>query len=95
MKPIPVTTCAAMRDTSSRIGDWKSSDSTPSKPYADIIINSAEPNDTRKCVRKPTAFSRYSRSRPITPPSRHAIRIRRIKSNCCSILLSICYENVI
>lgn len=83
MKPMPVTTCAAIRATSQRCS---SPSSMPSKPYADTIINSAEPIATRKCVRKPASLARYSRSRPMAPPSIAATKMRSINSHVMSIL---------
>ena len=84
MKPIPETTCAAMRDTSKRIlGSFK----TPSKPKAETIMNKAEPKATKKWVRRPAAFSRYSRSKPMKPPKSAATKMRMINSNV-SIILS-------
>ena len=77
MKPIPDTTCAAMRDTSRR---WLSLMSTPSKPWAESIMNSAAPSATRKCVRKPASLARYSRSSPMAPPRRAAMIILMKKS---------------
>ena len=67
-----------MRDTSKRIlGSFK----TPSKPKAETIMNKAEPNATKKWVRRPAAFSRYSRSKPMKPPKSAATKMRMINSN--------------
>lgn len=84
MKPMPLTTCAAIRLGSSP---------TPvcirisAKPYCDTIIISALPSATRKWVRKPASLTRYSRSRPITVPQRPATHKRMIKSHSISIVL--------
>src|SRR3954447_4043461 len=74
--PIPVTICAATRDGSARTieppparNSWN--------PYAEMIVNSAEPSETRRCVRMPASRSRISRSNPITAPSAHASVRRR------------------
>ena len=84
MKPIPDTTCAAIRDTSKRmLGSFN----TPSKPKAETIMNKAEPKATKKWVRRPAAFSRYSRSKPMKPPKSAATKMRIINSNV-SIILS-------
>src|SRR3954468_10791339 len=42
-------------------------------PYAETIVNNAEPSDTSRCVRMPASRSRISRSKPIAAPSAHAI----------------------
>src|SRR5262249_6122441 len=45
--------------------------------YAETIVNSAEPRETRMCVRKPASRSRSSRSKPIAPPRAPASARRR------------------
>ena len=55
---------------------------------SDKIMNKAEPNATRKWVRKPASFARYSRSSPIKPPNIAATKMRIIKSNVISIPIS-------
>src|SRR6478609_3175187 len=79
-KPMPVTICAAIRDGSVRTmfpplvrNSWN--------PYADTIVNSAEPSETSRCVRIPASRSRSSRSNPITAPSPQANRSRRNASH--------------
>src|SRR3954454_16009362 len=79
-KPIPVTTCAAMRVGSARTtlppptrNSWK--------PYAETIVNRHEPTETSRCVRKPASRSRSSRSRPTAPPSPAATTTRRSSSD--------------
>src|SRR5438132_4544672 len=74
-KPIPVTICAAIRVGSvrTRLPPWTRKSR---KPYADAIVNSAEPSETSMCVRKPASRSRNSRSSPTAPPSA-AARARR------------------
>src|SRR5829696_2045822 len=70
-KPMPVTIWAAMRVGSARMTG--SPDSRNSlKPYAETIVNSADPTHTSMCVRNPASRSRSSRSKPIAPPSRAA-----------------------
>src|SRR5439155_11947704 len=78
-KPIPVTICAAMRVGSARTtfppfvrNSWK--------PYAETIVNSAEPSETSRCVRIPASRSRTSRSAPIAAPSKAAIASRSTAS---------------
>src|SRR5712692_2173640 len=67
-KPMPVTICAAIRVGSARM-TWSPLSRKPRKPYAETIVNSAEPTQTRMCVRNPASRSRSSRSKPIAPPS--------------------------
>src|SRR5438132_542425 len=67
-KPMPVTICAAIRVGSARM-TWSPLSRKPRKPYAETIVNSAEPTQTRMCVRSPASRSRSSRSKPIAPPS--------------------------
>ena len=67
-KPIPETTCAATREES--FSSWP-------KPYCDTTQKRALPTATRKWVRKPASFERYSRSIPITPPKRNAMNSLR------------------
>src|SRR5438132_587706 len=67
-KPMPVTICAAIRVGSARM-TWSPLSRKPEKPYADTIVNRAEPTQTRMCVRSPASRSRSSRSKPIAPPS--------------------------
>src|SRR4051795_3232896 len=45
-------------------------------PYAETIVNNAEPSETSRCVRMPASRSRISRSNPIAAPSAHAIDSR-------------------
>src|SRR3954470_1980383 len=78
-KPMPVTICAAMRDGSARTmlslptrNSWK--------PYAETIVNSADPSDTSRCVRIPASRSRISRSKPMMAPSPHA-NVRRTSAS--------------
>ena len=78
MKPIPLTTCAAIRLGSS---DTPSCVKISEKPYCETIIMSALPNETRKWVLKPASFSRYSRSRPIIVPNSAASTRRQTKSH--------------
>ena len=77
MKPMPLTTWAAIRPGSKRVPSWSAR--KPSKPYCETIIINALPRATRKWVRKPASLTRYSRSRPITVPQRPATQSRRIK----------------
>src|ERR1051326_7346870 len=67
-KPMPVTICAAIRVGSART-TWSPLVRNSRNPYADTIVNSAEPRQTSRCVRKPASRSRSSRSKPIAPPS--------------------------
>src|ERR671936_3020522 len=80
MKPIPVTICAAIRVGSARTtfppfvrNSWK--------PYAETIVNNAEPSETSRCVRKPASRSRSSRSMPTAPPSAAASASRSSASS--------------
>ena len=78
-KPIPVTTCAAIRVGSARTmlpPETRKS----RKPYAPAIVNSAAPTDTSMCVRNPASRSRISRSIPTAPPSAAATASRRSAS---------------
>src|ERR671939_18760 len=79
-KPIPVTICAAMRVGSARTTlapelrkAWK--------PYAETIVNSADPSETSRCVRNPASRSRIPRSTPIPPPSAAASASRSSASS--------------
>lgn len=63
MKPIPDTTCAAIRDGSQPT--WPAG-STSVKPYLEISMNSVVPTPTRAWVRRPALFCRTSRSTPMT-----------------------------
>src|SRR2546423_11328500 len=54
-------------------------------PYADVIVKSAEPTDTSRCVRSPASRSRSSRSTPIAPPSTAARTSRRSDSSQLSV----------
>src|SRR4051794_1320912 len=94
-KPIPVTTCAAMRVGSARTmllpparNSWK--------PYAETIVNRAEPSETRRCVLTPASRSRSSRSNPTIPPSPHANASRTSASQPLSVgtLLRRCIDGL-
>src|SRR5438132_869877 len=83
-KPIPVTICAAIRVGSARMTpcpdvrkSWK--------PYADTIVKSADPTETRRCVRRPASRSRSSRSIPIAAPSTAASARRSNASSQLSV----------
>ncbi len=78
MKPIPVTTCEAIREGSSETFDRVCK--TLSNPYCDMIMKSALPEATRRWVRSPASLALYSRSRPIMPPKIAAINMRMIIS---------------
>src|SRR5919198_2782871 len=78
-KPIPVTICAAIRVGSART-TWSPLVRNSRKPYAETIVNSAEPRHTSMCVRNPASRSRSSRSKPIAPPSA-AARASRPRSS--------------
>src|SRR5262245_4027892 len=78
--PIPVTIWAAMRVGSTRTALDPDSMKLV-KPYAETIVKSAEPTETRMCVRRPASRSRSSRSKPMAPPSAAA---RRSRSNAPS-----------
>src|SRR5581483_1727732 len=78
-KPMPVTICAAIRVGSVRTTlpplvrkSWK--------PYAETIVKSAAPSETRRCVRTPASRSRISRSTPTAAP-RPAARSRRTSAS--------------
>src|SRR5256714_10127135 len=73
--PIPVTIWAAIRVGSARMALWPEVRNSLN-PYAETIVNSAEPTDTSRCVRRPASRSRSSRSSPSTPP-RAAARATR------------------
>ena len=76
-KPIPLTTCAAIRAPSA-----PRRPSAPIvvslKPYFEIIIISAAPSATMQCVRTPASFDLRDRSIPIQIPQTLAPTIRRI-----------------
>src|SRR5436305_8097909 len=95
-KPMPVTIWAAMRDGSARTtlppltrNSWN--------PYADTIVNSADPSETRRCVRIPASRSRISRSNPIAAPRPHANVSRRSASQPSSagMLLTRCVDRLL
>src|SRR5215208_2250905 len=65
-----------MRVGSARM-TWSPDVRNSRNPYAETIVNSAEPTQTSMCVRKPASRSRSSRSNPIAPPSAAAIPSRR------------------
>jgi len=65
-KPIPVTTCAAMRPGSPGCPGRRLEATCP-----DSHMNSIEPRQIRMLVRKPAGFFLISRSTPMRPP--HAI----------------------
>src|SRR5581483_818298 len=74
-KPMPVTIWAAMRVGSARTtaaplvrNSWK--------PNAEMIVKSAEPSETSRCVRTPASRSRISRSKPTAAPRNAASRRR-------------------
>src|SRR5262245_45808813 len=69
-KPIPVTTCAAMR----------SAEPAPAPNWTERIENSAEPSAMSMFVLRPAGLWWYSRSSPIAPPSAAARASRRIAS---------------
>src|ERR671935_1217634 len=83
-KPIPVTICAAMRVGSARMTLWPDVRNAW-KPYAETIVNRAEPSATSKCVRRPASRSRSSRSIPISPPSAAASASRSSDSSQLSV----------
>ena len=56
MKPMPVTTCDAMREGSNDV--CRSPSILSWNPYCEITINSALPRATRKCVRNPASLAR-------------------------------------
>lgn len=76
-KPIPDTTCAAIRDGSRTT--W-SRLRTSKKPNADTIMINVEPTQTSMCVRRPAAHDSRSRSKPITLPSAAARTSREMSS---------------
>src|SRR4051812_46622119 len=61
-KPMPVTIWAAIL-----VGSTCGPNSA--KPYAETMVNSAEPTETTRCVRRPACRSRNSRSAPTAAPS--------------------------
>src|SRR4051812_23101058 len=83
-KPMPLTTCAAIR-----VGSARTTASplvrNSVKPYAETIVKSAEPTETSRCVRRPASRSRSSRSSPIAPPSSAAVPSRSITPVQCSV----------
>src|SRR5438105_7955206 len=92
-KPMPVTICAAIRVGSARTtlcpearNAWK--------PYAEVIVKSAEPSETRRCVRSPASRSRSSRSRPIAAP-RAAASASRSRTSHQSSVGRLCTERVL
>src|SRR4051812_16267782 len=66
-KPMPVTICAAIRVGSAGTTAWPEFRNSR-KPYAETIVNRADPTETSRWVRSPASRSRSSRSRPSTPP---------------------------
>src|SRR3954470_10527415 len=66
-------------------------------PYAETIVNNAEPSDTSRCVRMPASRSRISRSKPIAAPSTHAIVSRSSASHPSSdgMLLTRCIDRLL
>ena len=81
-KPMPETTCAATREESFR--------SMP-KPYCETMQNRALPIATRKWVRKPASFERYSLSMPMIPPRSSAIERRSVSSKMLFIIRGVLY----
>src|SRR5712692_9314982 len=82
-KPIPVTICAAIRVGSARTtlpppvrNSWN--------PYAETIVKSADPSETRRCVRIPASRSRSSRSKPTVAPRPAAAASRTVASQPAS-----------
>src|ERR1051326_6606147 len=78
-KPMPVTICAAMRVGSART-TWPPPVRKSRKPYAETIVNSAEPRQTRRWVRRTASRARSSRLKPSPPPSA-AASARRARSS--------------
>src|SRR5436190_1380861 len=74
-KPIPVTIWAAIRVGSART-TLAPEVRNSRKPYAETIVNRADPTETSRCVRRPASRSRSSRSRPSTAPSAAASATR-------------------
>src|SRR5438874_9320531 len=92
-KPSPVTTAAPIRVGSARTtlcpearNAWK--------PYAEVIVKSAEPSETSRCVRSPASRSRSSRSRPIAAPKAAASASRSRTSHQSSVG-RLCTEHVL
>src|SRR6478752_5726943 len=54
-----------------------------------MIVKSAEPSDTSRCVRIPASRSRSSRSKPTAPPSAPAIERRNSASQPLSAGISL------
>src|SRR6185437_8760860 len=76
-KPMPLTTCAAIRDGSRRTRTFGPPEPRTSwKPKAETIVNSAAPIATSMWVRSPASCSRHSRSIPIAAPSAAATASR-------------------
>src|ERR1039457_257987 len=67
MKPIPVTTCAAMRP-----GSPMRAPPNEVPRFIERSMNNAEPTQMRMFVRRPAAFPAIWRSKPIAPPARMA-----------------------
>ena len=67
--------------------------STPN-PYCDTIQKRALPNATKKCVRKPASFERYSRSIPMTPPKSRATNNLSVISKIISIFNVCLFRNL-
>src|ERR1700733_2479228 len=80
-KPIPETTCAAIRDGSSTICSYVR---MLENPYCETIMIRQDPTHTSICVRMPAAHSSRSRSNPIMLPST-AAPIRRISISVLDI----------
>src|SRR5438045_4459217 len=79
-KPIPVTICAAIRVGSART-TFPPLTRNSRNPYAEAIVNSAEPTETSMCDRKRASRSRSSRSSPTAPPSA-AASTSRTSASC-------------
>src|SRR6185503_16788085 len=62
-KPIPVTTCAAIRP-----GSLGLSNAITMATFVDSHMNSIDPRQIRMLVRKPAGLSLISRSTPMSPP---------------------------
>src|SRR5205085_6253053 len=54
-------------------------------PYAEVIVKSAEPSETSRCVRSPASRSRSSRSSPIAAPKAAASASRSRTSHQSSV----------
>src|SRR5438270_4415814 len=83
-KPIPVTICAAIRGGSARTTLWPEARKAW-KPYAETIVNSADPSATRRWVRSPASRWRISRSTRIRPPRSAASASRSSDSSQLSV----------